>query len=179
MASAPKPACVTVVTSNKCLVFIFCSWWFMAVLCPWCSAFNCLEIGPRNCVSFRVSYFVRGNDGAKLHTDVPSLLKCPAGRLTDQQRGTLIIRLRFYHCGRSRQSDILEGFDADMDLVCKSHVAPQKNRPVCRVGVWFRFVRSALLLAVGTCIVLSFEAMLGLCCFLRVTPRNTRRNHAI
>ena len=77
-------------------------------------------------------------------------------------------------CGRSRQSDILEGFDADVDLVCKSHVAPQKTRRVCRVGVWFGFIRSALLLAVGTCIVLSFEAMLGLCCFLRVTPRNTR-----
>ena len=41
---------------------------------------------------------------------------------------------------------------------------------VCRVGVWFSFVRSALLLAVGTCIVLSFEAMPGLCCFLCVTP---------
>ena len=31
------------------------------------------------------------------------------------------------------------------------------------------FVRSALLLAFGTCIVLSFEAMPGLCFFLRVT----------
>ena len=40
---------------------------------------------------------------------------------------------------------------------------------VCRVGVWFRFVRSALLLAAVTCIVLSFEAMPGLCCVLRVT----------
>ena len=40
---------------------------------------------------------------------------------------------------------------------------------VCRVGVWFGFVGSALLLAVGTCVVLSFEAMPGLCCFLRVT----------
>ena len=30
---------------------------------------------------------------------------------------------------------------------------------VCHVGVWFGFVRSALLLAVGTCIVLSSEAM--------------------
>ena len=28
---------------------------------------------------------------------------------------------------------------------------------------------SALLLAVGTCVVLPFEAMPGLCCFLRVT----------
>ena len=37
------------------------------------------------------------------------------------------------------------------------------------LGVWFGFVRSALLLAVGTCVVLSFEAMPGLCCFLRVT----------
>ena len=34
--------------------------------------------------------------------------------------------------------------------------------------VWFRFVTFALLLAVSTCIV-SFEAMPGLCCFLRVT----------
>ena len=34
---------------------------------------------------------------------------------------------------------------------------------VCRVGVCFGFVRSALLLAVGTCVVLSFEAMPGLC----------------
>ena len=41
---------------------------------------------------------------------------------------------------------------------------------VCRLGVWFGFVRSALLLAVGTCTVLSFEAMPGLCCVLRVTP---------
>ena len=40
---------------------------------------------------------------------------------------------------------------------------------VCRVGVWFGFVRSALLLAFGTCVVLSFEAMSGLCCFRRVT----------
>ena len=40
---------------------------------------------------------------------------------------------------------------------------------VCRIGAWFGFVRSALLLAVGTCCVLSFEAMPGLCCFLRVT----------
>ena len=38
-----------------------------------------------------------------------------------------------------------------------------------RVGVWFGFVRSALLLADVTCIILSFEAMPGLCCFLRVT----------
>ena len=37
------------------------------------------------------------------------------------------------------------------------------------VGVWFGFVRFAMLLAVDTCIVLSFEAMPGLCCFLRVT----------
>ena len=42
---------------------------------------------------------------------------------------------------------------------------------VCRIGVWFGFVRSALLLAVGTCIVLSFEAMPGLCCFHRVTQQ--------
>ena len=40
---------------------------------------------------------------------------------------------------------------------------------VYRVGVWFGFARSALLLAVAACIVLSFEAMPGLCCFLRVT----------
>ena len=39
----------------------------------------------------------------------------------------------------------------------------------CRDGVWFGFVRSALLLADGTCVVLSFEAMPGLCCFVRVT----------
>ena len=35
------------------------------------------------------------------------------------------------------------------------------------VGVWFGFGRSAQLLAVVTCIVLSFEAMpgpMGLCC---------------
>ena len=37
---------------------------------------------------------------------------------------------------------------------------------VCRVGFWFGFVGSALLLAVGTCVVLLFEAMPGLCCFL-------------
>ena len=46
---------------------------------------------------------------------------------------------------------------------------------MCRVGVWFGFVRFALVLAVGTCIVLSFEAMPGLCCFLRVTPCESRR----
>ena len=40
---------------------------------------------------------------------------------------------------------------------------------MCRVGVWFGFVGSALLLEVGTCVVLSFEAMPDLCCFLRVT----------
>ena len=39
-----------------------------------------------------------------------------------------------------------------------------------RVGVWFGFVGSALLLAVGTCVILSFEAMPGFFCFLRVTP---------
>ena len=44
---------------------------------------------------------------------------------------------------------------------------------LCRVGVWFGFVRSALLLAVVACIVLSFEAMPGLCCFLRVTHWNS------
>ena len=33
------------------------------------------------------------------------------------------------------------------------------------------FVRSALFLAVGTYVVLSSEAMPGLCCFLRVTPQ--------
>ena len=42
----------------------------------------------------------------------------------------------------------------------------------CRIGVWFGFDRSALLLAVGACVVLSFEAMPGLCCFLRFL-RNT------
>ena len=36
-------------------------------------------------------------------------------------------------------------------------------------GVWFRFVRSALLLAVVTCVVLLFGAMPGLFCFLHVT----------
>ena len=43
---------------------------------------------------------------------------------------------------------------------------------VYRVGVWFRFVGSALLLAVIACIVLSFEAMPCLpwvCFFSRVT----------
>ena len=39
---------------------------------------------------------------------------------------------------------------------------------VCR-GLWFGFVGSTLLRAVGTCVVLSFEVMPGLCCFLRVT----------
>ena len=39
-----------------------------------------------------------------------------------------------------------------------------------RVGVWFHFVWSALLLTVVAYVVLSFEAMPGLCCFLRVTP---------
>ena len=34
---------------------------------------------------------------------------------------------------------------------------------------WFGFNRAALLLAVVTCIALSFEAIPGLCCFLRVT----------
>ena len=38
-------------------------------------------------------------------------------------------------------------------------------------GVWFGLVRSALLLAVVTCIVLSFGAMLGLYCFLCVTQQ--------
>ena len=33
---------------------------------------------------------------------------------------------------------------------------------VCRVGVWFGFVLSALLLAVVACIVMSFGAMPGL-----------------
>ena len=45
---------------------------------------------------------------------------------------------------------------------------------VCRVGVWFGFVRSALLLAVDTCVVLSFEALPGLSCFLRVTRERLR-----
>ena len=40
---------------------------------------------------------------------------------------------------------------------------------VYRVGVRFGFFRFALLLADGICMVLSFEAMPGLCCFLRVT----------
>ena len=43
---------------------------------------------------------------------------------------------------------------------------------VNRVRVWSGFVRSALLLAVVACIVLSFEAMPGLCCFLRVPHLN-------
>ena len=37
-------------------------------------------------------------------------------------------------------------------------------------GVWFGFVRSALILAVGMCAVLSFGAVPDLSCFLRVTP---------
>ena len=45
------------------------------------------------------------------------------------------------------------------------------------VGVWFGFVRSALLLAVVTYIVLSFEAMLGVCCFLRVTLVTHESSH--
>ena len=40
---------------------------------------------------------------------------------------------------------------------------------VCRVG----FVRSALLLAVGMCAVLSFEALPGLSCFIRVARECT------
>ena len=43
----------------------------------------------------------------------------------------------------------------------------------CRVGVWFGFVRAALLPAVGTCVVLAFGAMPGRCCFLRVTLSRT------
>ena len=49
---------------------------------------------------------------------------------------------------------------------------------VCRVGVGFGFVRCALLLAVGMCAVLSFEALPGLSCFLRVLhvfPGSTNR----
>ena len=43
------------------------------------------------------------------------------------------------------------------------------------VTVWFGFVRSALLLAVVACIVLSFEAMPGLCCWpMLLSPCNTR-----
>ena len=41
-----------------------------------------------------------------------------------------------------------------------------------RVVVWFRFVRAALLPAVGTCVVLAFGAMPGRCCFLRVTQED-------
>ena len=50
---------------------------------------------------------------------------------------------------------------------------------VCRVGVWFDFGETALLLAVGTCIVLSFEAMPGLCCFLRVTQQRLTQDHVL
>ena len=42
---------------------------------------------------------------------------------------------------------------------------------VYRVRAWFGFVRSALLLAVVKCIVLSCQAMPCLCCFLRVTSK--------
>ena len=45
---------------------------------------------------------------------------------------------------------------------------------VCRVGVWFHFVWSALLLAVGTCAVLLFGALPGLSCFLRVTQSHVK-----
>ena len=48
---------------------------------------------------------------------------------------------------------------------------------VCRVGVWFGFVGSALPLAVVTCIVYSFEAMPGLCCFLCVTQCSYTQLH--
>ena len=43
---------------------------------------------------------------------------------------------------------------------------------VCRVGVWFGFVRSALLLAVVLCWVdccFASWVLMGLLCFLRVT----------
>ena len=49
---------------------------------------------------------------------------------------------------------------------------------VCRVGVWFGFVMSALLLAVDTFAVLSFEAMPGPCSFLHVTfPKSQLEQH--
>ena len=47
----------------------------------------------------------------------------------------------------------------------------------CRVGVWFGFVRAALLPAVGTCVVLSFGVMPGWCCFLRLTHVSSRHQH--
>ena len=60
-----------------------------------------------------------------------------------------------------------------LDTVVKYH-----DSNMFHVRVWFGFVRSALLLAVGTCStrVLSFEAMPGLCCFLRVTPQPGKRH---
>ena len=45
----------------------------------------------------------------------------------------------------------------------------------CRVGVWFGFVRAAVLPAVGTCVVLAFGALPGRCCFLRVTQWKLQR----
>ena len=53
--------------------------------------------------------------------------------------------------------------------VCISGITTPHSIIVCRVGVWFGFVRSALLLSVVTCIVLSLGPLSGLCCFLRVT----------
>ena len=55
----------------------------------------------------------------------------------------------------------LGGVDTFRNIVC--------SVSVYRIGVWFDFVRSALLLAVVACILLSFEVMPCLCCFLRVT----------
>ena len=51
------------------------------------------------------------------------------------------------------------------EAVCRIIVSFARVR---RIGVWFGFVRSALLHAVAACIVLSFGAMPGLCCFLRL-----------
>ena len=51
---------------------------------------------------------------------------------------------------------------------------------VCRIGVWFGFVWSAQLLAVGMYAVLSFGALPCLSCFLRVThcyAPSSRRTH--
>ena len=52
-----------------------------------------------------------------------------------------------------------------ISTICRRSIILSFAR-VCRVGVCFGFVGSALLLAVGTCVVVSFEAMPGLCCYV-------------
>ena len=124
------------------------------------------------------------NIWGKLSPHIPTTGPCVLASCGVCAKGYVVIGSSAVHlldgcCNQFRKqqsSDVLVDLVASFRLACAGSWDTLKRDKIilpfaqgCRVGVWFGFIRAALLPAVGTCVVLSFGVLLGWCCFLRVT----------